>query len=100
MCTQAAATAEQPTELKSVISCMKRFRGHEVLDFLAPYLDNDDVFAEAAWAICEVSTQKKLHQASIPLLQKIAEKTTDETLAAKVKELLQKYQPKPEEDPK
>jgi len=96
MCYTAAATAEQPAELKGAISCIKRFQRQETLDFLAPYLDNPDVFDEAAWAIIEVSKPKGLHEPSLPLLRKIAASATEERLIEEVTKKIEQYQPKPE----
>ena len=96
MCYTAAATAEQPAELKGIIGCIKRFKNQEVLDFLAPYLDNADVFDEAAWAICEVSSHRDLQQPSLPLLQKIAKTATEERLVAEVGKKIEAYTPKPD----
>ena len=92
MCYTAAATANQPAELIATISCMQRFQKQEVLDFLAPHLDNVDVFDEAAWAICEISNRKNLQQSALPLLQKIAAVATDEKLMAEVNKKIEQYQ--------
>ncbi len=96
MCKKAAAVTKRPDEIKGIIGCAKRFKKQEVLDFLAPYLDNTDVFPEAAWAICEVSAHRDLQQPSLPLLKKIAETATEERLVAEVGKKIEKYQPKPE----
>jgi len=87
MCQKAASVTDRPAELKGIISCVKRFRNQEVLDFLTLQLDNSEVFLEAGWAICEISGHPEIKETSIPILERIAETATDEDLARKAEEL-------------
>ncbi|VGO20166.1 HEAT repeat domain-containing protein [Pontiella sulfatireligans] len=91
MCQKALATTDRPAEIKSIISCAKRFKEPQVLDFLAVQLDNPEVFTEAGWAICEISGHWKLKQPSIPILQRIAE-TDDQILAKEAKKRIKDNQ--------
>jgi hypothetical protein len=90
MCQKAAAITDQPAELISIIGCAKRFRSKPVLEFLGQQLDNPQVFTEAAWAICEVGSRRKLRQTATPLLEQIAATATDEKLLQEVEKRLNK----------
>lgn len=94
MCQKAANATDRPEELKGIISCAKRYKNQEVLDFLTVQLDNTEVFNESAWAICEISTNGDLQIASIPALQRIVETSTDEDLTADASIKLEQYQAK------
>jgi HEAT repeat protein len=72
MCKKAAAATDRTAELKSIIGCAKRNRNQDVLNFLTTQLDNPEVFTEAGWSICEISSDKKLKKSSIPALERIA----------------------------
>lgn len=77
MCRMAADATDQPAELISIIGCAKHNRNEPVLEFLTQQLDNPEIFTEAAWAICEISRDRKLRQLSVPALERIAAGATD-----------------------
>jgi HEAT repeat protein len=91
MCLRAEQAAARPEELKAVISCIKRFRTRDVLDFLTRQLDNEAVFREAGWAICEISNDSQLRKSSIPVLERIAETADDEALSDQARKLVREY---------
>ncbi len=52
-----------------------------MLDYLTLQLDNEKVYNEAGSAICDIARHSQLKKASIPVLEQIAETSTDEALA-------------------
>ena len=91
MCLRAEKAADRPEELKAVISCIKRFKTRDVLDFLTRQLDNKAVFPEAGWAICEISNESHLRKSSIPVLERIAETADDKALSDQARKLIREY---------
>ncbi|MDF7823099.1 HEAT repeat domain-containing protein [Pontiellaceae bacterium B12227] len=78
MCIKAAALTDRPEELKSIIACAKRFRSEDVINFLAPMLENPAIVDEAGQGMIEQTWHWKYKMQALPHLERYVELTQNE----------------------
>lgn len=80
MCEKAAALTDRPAELKSIIACAKRFKSEEVINFIAPFIENPEVVDEAGQAMIEQTWHWKYKTMAVPHLERYIELTDNEQM--------------------
>lgn len=80
MCKKAAALTDRPEELRSIIACVKRFRSEDVINFLAPMLENPAIVDEAGQGMIEQTWHWKYKQQALPHLERYVELTNNQEM--------------------
>ena len=91
MARKVVAISDRKADLLSIISCVKVHRSRPVMLFLEELLERDEVFTEAAWAVCTVSSHWSLKKESIPLLQRMKKMTKDKKLIDELNNRIKDY---------
>ncbi|QBG48616.1 HEAT repeat domain-containing protein [Verrucomicrobia bacterium S94] len=80
MCRNAAALASRPEEIRMILSTVKRYKSEDVIQFIAPYIDNPEVVDEAGQAMIEQTWHWKTKKPAVPHLKHYAERTQNEQM--------------------
>ena len=91
MARKVVAISDRKADLLSIISCVKAHRSRTVMLFLEELLERDEVFTEAAWAVCTVSSHWSLKKESIPLLQRMKKMTKEKKLIDELNNRIKDY---------
>jgi len=89
-CGKAVAIALRPEEKRMVLGCAGNLKSAEALAFLEPYLDDEQLSAEAGLAVTSVAREirKKQEDEAIAALTKVVEKTKSEHARKEAEKLL------------
>ncbi|MDZ8118603.1 HEAT repeat domain-containing protein [Pontiella agarivorans] len=82
MCKNAAELASRPEEIRMILSTVKRYKSEDVIQFIAPYIDNPEVVDEAGQAMIEQTWHWKFKKMAIPHLEHYVELTDNERMKA------------------
>lgn len=82
MCKQAAGMAERPEEIRMILATVKRYKSEDVINFIAPYIDNPAVVDEAGQAMIEQTWHWKYKLMAVPHLEHYVTLTKNEQMKA------------------